>query len=269
MATGQRSLTQLTPQGGGQALYPQTGDEKLGPVKATPNRPFFVPRIKPGQFTPDRDQTRGKRYFKTKFNPNQPFNLERPTVDRSGQVRENEGSDLSTKLVGDVDPFTGKAQGPAGFLQYDEQGILIKGLTEQVAGLAALLEQQLVAMRNIHPTMVVTLDGPTALVANVQASYYFEIDGRRVTALSLLIQNNTGQIIYVGLSNPATTGDYQIPSGGSLTINDVSLDFISFLCALAVNVNGQFNRIGSQRGVNALVVTAWSNPEYRRAFGQV
>ena len=200
----------------GRALYPQTGDEKIGPLKATPVKGIFVPQIKPGQFTPDRDETAGKRYFKTKYNPNQPFNLDRPTVDRSGQVADTSQPYQSTKLVGDVDPFTGQAQGGGKFPDNDEQGILVKGITEQLSGIAELLGQNLAAVRALNPNVVMTIDGPASLQATQMQQYFFEIDGRRCPALRLLIQNNSASLVNIGLSNSASTGDLQIAANGGV-----------------------------------------------------
>lgn len=169
-----------------------------------------------------------------------------------------EGFDATQKksLVGDFDPLSGDADS-------GDMG----GLVQTVQSLTSIMAEMLVELRTQRPLLPVVIDGATSLRANETNPYFFIISGKRVPSLNLLVQNNSASLVYYALSSPAGTGDFQLPSGSTLSINDAIVDFISFYSASAVTVRGvknTTNPIG-----NGLVVQAWSNPEWSNVYGSI
>lgn len=162
-----------------------------------------------------------------------------------------------TGVVGDFDP-----------LGSDSSAGDMGGLVQSIQSMSSLLAEMLVELRTQRPLLPVLIDGPTTLKQNEYTPYFFILSGKRVPSLNLVIQNNSGNLVYYQYSSPAGPGDFQLPAGGQLSVNDAAIDFISFYTTFAgITVRGVKNQSNPTGG--GIVVQAWSNPEWSNVYGQI
>jgi hypothetical protein len=205
-------------------------------------------------------------------------NLVGPRFDDVEQVgSENQGASEIEAYQGELvkipgggflNPITGKrflrdphevsAQGPG-----SEEHVKI-----WFADIVEALQELVVWQRAQIPIMQVNIDGPSSLNQQGQ-QYSFIIDNERVIALRLYIQNNTAGVIYYGLSQPASIGGLQIAAAGIVNLANVAVDYISLMAAGGSPPVAGIRNTQMPNAANAVVVNAWSNPEFRRMWGSI
>lgn len=166
---------------------------------------------------------------------------------------------VKTKIMGPQDPLAGPTSP-------DD----VSGLTSTTDRMIALLEKNLIAVRATHPTMTIPVIGPSQLAANTGEKYTFEIGGKKVPALNIFIQNNTGAICYIGIEDPPSLQGIQVPAnGGILNISDVAVSFIGIFVTATSIINGVANANFPSTGFSTSNITiyAWSNPEWDKIWG--
>lgn len=142
------------------------------------------------------------------------------------------------------------------------------GVVYDFSPVVASLKQILVAVRAQKPTTRATVTGAQKLTQNNAETYKFELDGKPVPALKVLITNTSGQSLFIGLGEPADPGGIILASGSSMNINDVALGYISLMqtSVASVSVNGVDNQ---GRTPNAVNIDVWTNPEFSDIWGMI
>lgn len=132
-----------------------------------------------------------------------------------------------------------------------------------------LLRSALVELKKAHPQLRANIVGQAIggkqnAFSDTQAGRFsFTVNGKKVPALRLLIQNNTASTIYLDMDKDATAGSIAIGAGGFFN-EEVTCEYVSFLNS-AAGVTQQVN----QQQSGSVVLQAWSNPEWANAWGQI
>lgn len=143
----------------------------------------------------------------------------------------------------------------------------ISGIVQSQNRLLSVLEKILVATRAIHPNTTIQIKSDTNVIAaNTGALYEFVINGKKVPALALHIQNTSGTLITVVFDkNPVNTG-IQIAAGATLFMTGVSIHRLGIWVTAQTQING-LDGFSTVAG-NDVFLTAWGNPEYGDVWGQ-
>lgn len=99
-----------------------------------------------------------------------------------------------------------------------------------------------------------------ALVANTPVKIWGQVEGKNVPFLQLIVQNNSGAVLFIDFDKIATAGSIQVPANGGLYEAVTMADTISIMTTGTPTVNGN-----SSTGV---VIRGWTNPEWRNMWGQ-
>lgn len=166
-------------------------------------------------------------------------------------------------IKGPVDPL----EGPGG---PDTEA----GLVQDDSILEALFKRILIATRAAHPMMSCAIEGQQSLPANSGDFIKFAIGKKTVPALALVIQNNSGAVISVGLDDPPSPVNFQLPSTAGqnlLVVQYAALQFASIWVTQQTYVVGVHNKQQNQATTNAnsVFINAWSNPEWDKVWGEI
>ena len=152
------------------------------------------------------------------------------------------------------DPLTGEE---IGGVRMDATALLI----QQTQILDAILGA--VRMQNAQLPCRLEFDGNTTDLSNVYPKLIrFKIHQKTVPALRLMIQNNTPSNLYIDMVHNAQPGSLVLVPGG--LFNEIVItDTVSLLSAGV----GPFVINGAASG--GVFVSAWSNPEWTKMWGQI
>lgn len=143
----------------------------------------------------------------------------------------------------------------------------ISGIVQSQNRLLSVLEKILLATRAAHPNTTIQIKSDTNVIpANAGATYEFVINGKKVPALALLIQNTSGQVVTVIIDKNAANTGIQIAGGASLFLTGVSVHRLGIWVTTQTQVNG-LDGFATVAG-NDIYLTAWGNPEYGDVWGQ-
>jgi len=159
-----------------------------------------------------------------------------------------------------------KAAIATGEQQWGEEGEEVPGITSHFVRLSTQLGQILATLRGMNPTLQCYIEGSdTILQASGTASmFYFQIAGHRVPALRLTIQNQSAGTVFLGISEPASQFGMAL-APNAIFNSDVVIDYVSLWATAALNVSN----IRGIKQANAIMIQAWSNPEWMRVWGQI
>ncbi len=142
-------------------------------------------------------------------------------------------------------------------------GIEVPGIGDPVTQLNTTLQQILVAIKMTQPSMQCFIwGGDKSLLANQPSELKFMLGTHPVPALKLIVQNNTLLNVFLGLAQPASLAGILIPVGG-LFDSVVNIKYLSLFSASAAAISG----VNGVYAANAVVVQAWSNPEWIKTRG--
>lgn len=155
-----------------------------------------------------------------------------------------------------IDPLTGDPMGYEPISKADLQDVA------QMIGLVTLtLNAILLQLRLAASQMKLHLEmqNYTSTYADESFPIQFSIDGKRVSASNLIIQNNSGSLIYYDLDEPASDNSLQIGAGGLAEITNQSVGTLYLLTTAetAINKNG------------GIVIRAYGMPEQTHQRGQI
>lgn len=143
----------------------------------------------------------------------------------------------------------------------------ISGIVQSQNRLLAVLEKILLATRAAHPNTTIQIKSDTNVIAaNTGALYEFVINGKKVPALALHIQNTSGTLITIIIDKMPVNNGIQIAAGASLFLTGVSVHRLGIYCTVQTQVNG-LDGFPTVAGADVFL-TAWGNPEYGDVWGQ-
>ena len=165
-----------------------------------------------------------------------------------------------SSIKGPIDPL----EGPGG---PDTEA----GLVQDDSILLALFKRILIATRAAHPMMSCAIEGPQNFPANSGDFIKFAIGKKTVPALALLIQNNSGAAISIGIDDPPSPVNLQLANGATLVVQYGAVQFISLWVTANTFVIGVHNRKTDPATTNAnsVYINAWSNPEWDKVWGAI
>jgi hypothetical protein len=209
---------------------------------------------------------------------------------RTEQFAANTGRSYGTRLqsmvqqkiavpgLGDVDPLTGRVEGD--MREYENE--ILKAQTFQDNHLEIMrhqltqMERLINAVKRLNPIMPCLVDGGLGavfagntsqrgmgyLITNLESrEFRFTVDGKRVPALKLIVQNNSTDTIFANFGNAANVGDFQVLSEATAYLEVVTESvWLITETTDGVVVNGN---------VEGVYLAAWSNPEWSAVHGQV
>lgn len=180
--------------------------------------------------------------------------------------------------LGDVDPLTGRVEGD--MRQYEsailqEQNFQDNHL-EIMRHQLTQMERLIHAVKALNPIMPCLVDGGSGSVfvtnANLRGAGYlitnlesrefrFTVDGKRVPALKLVIQNNSIDTIFANFGNASNLGDFQVLPEATAYLEVVT----ESVWLITETTDG----IQVNSNIEGVFLAAWSNPEWSAVHGQV
>jgi hypothetical protein len=182
-------------------------------------------------------------------------------------------NEVQNKVVPLTSPTIASVAGPNDPLVGPTHPDDISGLVQTNNAILDVLQKILIATRALHANMSIIVKGPAVLQAGSGEKYTFDIGGKRVPSLNTFIQNNTPNIVYIGIEDAAGIYGIQVaPNGGQLQIADIAVSWISIWVTALTNINGTDN-MGQPIATVAnpsvgIIVLAWSNAEWNNVWGQ-
>jgi hypothetical protein len=177
---------------------------------------------------------------------------------------------INKRQLGPTDPLTGPSHP-------DDTAGIVHG-----RDLYALLEKNLLATRSVHPNMTCDVymmkgDNPTVNSdgAGESCQFKFQVSGRPVPALALMMQNNSAQPINYNLDDPATPGSFVLGVGAVIQIAFAAIHQLYLWVPTAgtsfsgLSNAGKGGHHGGGTAAAAIAITAWSNPEWITVWGTI
>jgi hypothetical protein len=229
------------------------------------------------QTPPSQDEKPVKGYEKIQRSyGHSKYNAARQTTDPFGAGHNTSeaqaGEPTGTPAFLNTDPMTPSVSGypsshamPIGVFEGNQDVELVRGISEHMVRQSTILQQILSAIRMTQPTMQAFIWGnDKQLNANIPTDFKFVVGSHPVPALKLVVQNNTASTVFMGLGSGASPAGLQL-AAGAIFDSIVNINYLSLLCAATVQLsgpNGVFNTA-------AVLVQAWTNPEWVRSWGQL
>lgn len=191
------------------------------------------------------------------------------TPGRIGVINPEEFPKTLPSFEGYTVPGLKSIVGPTDPLKGADKPDDVSGLAED--GIIGLLEKILIGIRAVHPTSPIQIKGGIPLLtAGTGDTYKFFMNNRPIPAMNVLVQNNTGALVYVGIDEQPSQMGIQLATGQTLQIADVDVHWISLFTTNQAWVNGltdtKTNPTPTQL-TNCITIYAWSNPEWYNVWG--
>jgi hypothetical protein len=177
-------------------------------------------------------------------------------LDTKLESQPNTEPQLATPVT--IDPLTGEIIGGSPGTKLIDTGLILGGMLHTLEAILTVQRAQIPqlpcqleisgyknALSNVYPTLI-----------------KFKLAQKTVPALKLFVQNNTTAVLYLDLIHDANPGGITVPIGGTF-IASIVTDTISLLSAAV----GPFTINGVVTG--GVVVSAWSNMEWSRMWGEI